>query len=253
MVERVELKDPFVQQVAERLEKLGVAGVLLDLDDHFLKTTEFMQRYLGIFVGRIAEQTGRDYQNLWVMMKKHSDAAWGEYHVSPIRWRYVVEQMSRELGYQPADFKTAHEELMTLYQKSPELIPGGLTVLRLMKEVLKLKVVFVTNANVDWTLAKFDQHNLWRYTDNLVIADENGHKSVRDWWAGVTLSGLPPEMLLGGGDSIEGDFIPLKQIGVRGIIGVPPQFEQASNGHRPDGVTMIPSIGYWGEGVLKLC
>lgn len=51
-------------------------------------------------------------------------------------------------------------------------------------EKLGVKVVFVTNANVDWTIAKFDQHNLWRYTDNLVIADENGHKGVRDWYSG---------------------------------------------------------------------
>lgn len=252
MVERVELKDPFIRQVAGRLEEMGVRGVLLDLDDHFLETTDFMHRHLGLFVGRIAEQTGQDYQSVWEMMKRHSDAAWGLYHVSPVRWRYVTEQMSRELGRQPADFKAAHDELLTLYQKSPEPIKGALAVLRLMKEVLKLKVVFVTNANVDRTLAKFYKHNLWRYTDNLVIADENGHKGVADWWAGVTLSGLPPEMLLGGGDSIEGDFIPLKQIGVRGIIGVPPRFEKASNGHRPDEVTMVGSIAEWPEGVLRL-
>ncbi|MFZ2201819.1 MAG: HAD family hydrolase [Microgenomates group bacterium] len=253
MIERFELKDPFVQQVVKKIEKLGVAGVLLDLDDHFLKTTEFMHRHLGIFVERMAEQTGQDYLSLWEMMKRHSDAAWGLYHVSPVRWQYVVEQMSWELEQPESLFQEAHRELLGMYDQSPEMIPGGLTVLRLMKETLGLKVIWVTNANVNWTIAKFDQHNLWRYTDNLVIADENGHKGVRDWWAGVTLSGLPPEMLLGGGDSIEGDFIPLKQIGVRGIIGVPPQFEQASNGHRPNGVTMIPSIGYWGEGVLKLC
>ncbi len=252
MRERLERLDPFVKQVEKKIDQLGIKGVLIDLDDHFLATTEFVRHHLGIFVEEVARITGLSYEEAWELQRKHSEAAFELFHVSPERWGYVVEEMSRELGWPASQFREAHEELVGMYGKSPEMIPGGWTTLKLMKEVLKLRVVWETNANVAWTLAKFDRLGLWRYTDNLVIVDERETKSVSHWREGVTLSQLPPAMLLGGGDSREADFAPLTEIGVRGIIGVPPQFEKARNGHQPEGVVMINSIAEWGEGVLRL-
>lgn len=251
-VENFKLEDPLVGLVEQKLGELPIRGLLWDLDDHLLDTSNFIHKYLAAFVEEVAARVGRGYDETWALMKKHSDVAWGIYHVNPIRWRFVIEQMSRELGCAVSLLEEPHDRLLELYGKSPDFIPGAPTMLRLAKVRLGLKIVVVTNVNKGWNDAKRAEHNLDDYVDEFVVADENRPKGVSDWWAGVTLSGLPPEMLLGGGDSIEGDFIPLKQIGVRGIIGVPPLHPQAKNGHQPEGVTMVGSIAEWAEGVLRL-
>ncbi len=251
MRERCGLYDPMIGRVAEKIDELGVRGVLWDLDDHFLETTRFIHEHLTVFVQMVAQATGLKYKLVWRVMKKYSDEAFRIHHVSPIRWQYVLEKMAAEFGCDLDLLADAHDELMTMYEKSPEMFPGALTTLQLVRE-LGLVVVWVTNATAGWTYVKFDEHGLWNYTDQLLTVDENRSKGVGDWWTGARLAQLPPAQLLGGGDSREADIIPLVQIGVAGVIGVPPQFELVKKGDLPAVVTLIENIGQWPEGVLRL-
>jgi len=57
------------------------------------------------------------------------------------------------------------------------------------------------------------------YIDHLQLADVDKHKSIEDWRLGVAGLGLQPSQVIGAGDNVSGDVVPMVKLGVRGVNG----------------------------------
>jgi FMN phosphatase YigB (HAD superfamily) len=94
--------------------------------------------------------------------------------------------------------------------------------------------------DLSWTEIKLWKCGIRRYFEVVYVANEHRLKGVEDWQMGASLLSLPPERLMGFGDSIGGDIVPMKELGIRAMA-VKARWKR-SNGDLPEGVPLLDSL-----------
>ena len=89
-------KDPIIGLARERFQKWGVKGVLLDLDDTLIYTSEIFRFWMAEYVEQISSQTGIAKYVVAKDLSEINDREYVKSGVSPKRWDAVVLELSKK-------------------------------------------------------------------------------------------------------------------------------------------------------------
>jgi len=208
--------DPVACSTGEKLRRLGIDGVLYDLDDTLIYTSEIFRGFMDRYVEAVAVETGIPRSVLSEALSRINDDEYKRMGVNPKRWGEVVKRLAESLGDNSGVLENNVDILLGIYRAEPRVRPGVKAILREMKGC-GVKQGLVTHANEEWTHWKMDVVGLWDYFSIVLIADENGHKCAEHWRRGMEMLELPPERCLVVGDSLSGDIIPAAGLGARTV------------------------------------
>ena len=204
------------EEIQEQFCRLGIKAVLFDLDDTLIFTTEIFRKYMQQYVEKVALETDLDLKTLNESLSRHNDESYKKLGVNPAKWSNVVENMAKEFpGYENSIIENL-EILMNIYIEEPRIRSGAKETLAAIRKA-GIKIGIVTHANESWTWRKLASTGLAESYDVIKIANEDGHKGVKDWETAMeNLDVLPTECLVIG-DSIGGDIIPSKSLGAKAM------------------------------------
>lgn len=233
-------RDPIFFEVKEKLKELEIEGILFDLDDTLIYTSEifimFMQNYASEVAGKIGVNAGE----MMGALQEINDEEYKAMGVNPKRWAAVVEKLAKRFEHGEKEIVDNLNILMNIYSVEPRMRTGVKTLLEIYR-ASGIKMGLVTHANVEWTKFKLDKLGLWEYFDQVIIVDENGHKKVDDWKKGMDLLEVSPEKCLVVGDSLGGDIRPGNELGARTVY-LPSPWSVYRQGEVPERTAMINEI-----------
>lgn len=239
------LVDPLWMMVKERLDDRGIKAALFDVDDYLLQTHAVFQYWKEVFVLAAAKKLRVTDEVIRRPFEQINNEAFKTHHVNPLRWDFVVAETGRQLTGRADYFLPQLPLLKKIYETEIEWHPGAKLILDQLRQI-EIRVGVVTHANVEWNRRKFDQTGMWNSIDGVVIADENGLKSEKDWQRGIEMLKVRADQVMGGGDSVPGDLIPLTKLGVNLVVGVPSPVG-IYRGELPVEVKMLTKISEWPE------
>lgn len=234
----------------ELMKQNGVNGVLFDYDDTFCATADYMGWVMEVYAAKVARNLSIDSETVLERVNYHNTRLYKEYFVNPIRWNKTSECVSLDLTGKIDTLKREERVFMRIFENVPELFPGVKTILKSLSKS-GMKVGMVTHATLDWTMLKLERHGIIGYIDHLQLADVNKHKSIEDWRLGVEGLGLLPSQVIGTGDSISGDVIPMLELGMRGVLALPNSWS-VNHAEVPARAVEISGINYFFEGVERV-
>jgi len=209
-------RDPIFAEIKEKMSKLGIDGVLFDLDDTLIYTSEIFIRFMEMYAIEVAGKIGVETGELMNALQEINDEEYKSMRVNPKRREAVVEKLAKHFDRGEKEIVDNLDILINIYSIEPRMRTGVRTMLKILKES-GVKMGLVTHANVEWTKYKLDRLGLWNYFDQVIIVDENGHKRADDWKKGMDLLGVIPERCLVVGDSLGGDVRPGDELGARTV------------------------------------
>ncbi len=228
------------EAMLEGLDRAGIGGFLIDIDDTILDTQTVFMGIVTDTVKNISERLGLSYDLVWKIFQRENMAAYHSHHVRPDRWKGVIRGVTKEFKC-GGMIDDQVDNLMRIYKTTAEWIPGARELLWAAREVGGLKVAAVTNANEAWTLQKVKLTGVEDYIDELVIVDQNRHKCWLDWQLAAHKLGLNVSSLVGIGDSVRSDIEPMLEAQLGVVIALPspvPHFR----GVFPPGVIVAENI-----------
>ena len=209
-------KTTAVPRTKETLRKLGVEGVLYDLDDTLIYTSEIFRRKMEEYTDEVSRMTGIDREVFYRTLAEINDEEYKIMGVNPQRWGVVAEKLA-EMYQDGSGVITGRVDiLMGIYRTIPRMRPGVVATMTTVKEA-GIKQGLVTHANVEWTAWKMDMLGLWRWFDAILVADENGHKREEHWSRAMEMLETDPSKCLVVGDSLKGDIVPAASLGARTV------------------------------------
>lgn len=231
---------PEYEAMLEGLERAGIGGFLVDIDDTLIDTQEVFMRTVTDTVKNISERLSLSYDLVWRIFQRENMAAYNSHHVRPDRWKSVIRGVTKEFGC-GGMIEDQIENLMRIYSIPPKWLPGARELLWAIRDVGGLKVAAVTNANEAWTKQKVRLTGVEDYIDELVIVDQNRHKCWLDWQLAARKLGLDVNSLVGIGDSVKSDIEPMVEAQLGVVVAIPspvPHFR----GVFPSGVIVAENI-----------
>lgn len=190
------------------ITKNRVEGVLFDLDDTLIKTTEIFLLAMDMVVSLYAKALPElDHKVIASRFAEINIKAYKQRAVNPNRWDIVIPELEKSFGLGTHDSLSgqALEILANIYKQEPEFEEGAEKLVQLLKQ-WQLKVGIVTHANIEWTMFKLDNLGLSYFFDHVEIISENQlHKSRHDWERAAAKINIPPNRLLSVGDNVKGD------------------------------------------------
>lgn len=207
-------RDPLIHIAEEKFNRLGIDGILLDLDDTLIFTSEIFRKKMADYVEQVCEETTLDKT---LFTQELSNANDNEYHrsgVRPNKWNIIVSELAKRHQNEKEAILGNLPILKMIYRTMPRMRPGALISLKIFQEIGR-KTVQITHGNVDWTHWKNDQLGLWNYFDGLVIADEKGKKGPEHWLEGANIIGVSPSRCLAVGDNLKGDVVAAASVGMK--------------------------------------
>lgn len=249
-------REPLVGELTRKLDSLKIRGFLFDLDDTFLKTSEYMERHNDEFCSYVSSLTGVNVEVVREIFEAASHESFELLYVSHERWELAVRITEAKLGLPLGMLQEGVGILQKLFYGSPEMIEGVRPILDLFAATRR-KMAVVTHAtnfpapeNLSWTETKLKLNGLTRYFEGVYIAHANGHKGEEDWAAGAAMLSLPYENLMGFGDSVGSDIIPMTNLGIRAMA-VRARWKR-SRGVLPEGVRLIDTLAEAPEAILAM-
>lgn len=247
-------REPLVGQLEGKFNSLGIRGLLFDLDDTLFETTVYMRKHKWLFCVWAAEKLGVVVERVMEVFEEAAFDALDVLHVAPARWDLAVRMTAERLTGEPYCLDEGIEVLKRLFFESPEVIAGVRPVLELFSQT-GVKMGVVTHApNTppwnEWTWIKLQRNGLERYFPHIWIADESKPKDEEAWRAGAAMIDVPCENILGIGDNIGADILPMRVLGMRAMA-VKAIFRR-SNGDLPPGVPLLDSLAQAPEAILAL-
>lgn len=244
-----EILNLFSEPAIELMNKNGIEGLLFDYDDTFCSTAEYMGWVMEVYAAKVARKLSIDSSFVLERVNYHNTRLYKEYFVNPIRWNKTSECVSLDLTGKTDTLKREERVFMRIFENVPELFPGVKTILGKLKKSGK-KIGMVTHASLDWTMLKLERHGIIGYVDHLQLADVDKHKTVEDWRLGVVGLGLNPSQVIGTGDSISGDVIPMLELGMKGVLALPNSWS-VNHAELPKEAVSIARICDYFDGVEK--
>lgn len=233
-------RDPIFREAKERLDNLGIKGVLFDLDDTLIFTSEIFSQCMQEYADLVAKRMGLEKTLVLEVLRAINDEEYKKMGVNPRRWRAVVEKLAERFsGFEGVIIENL-DILLKIYSIEPRIRRGARAVLEIFRGS-GVKMGLVTHANVEWTYFKLNNLGLWDYFDQVVIVDENGHKKADDWRRGMDALELFPEKCLVVGDSLSGDIRPGDELGAR-TVWLPSPWSVYRQGEVPEKTVQIDEI-----------
>lgn len=245
-------REPLVGQLEKKFNSLGVRGLLLDLDDTVFETTKYMREHQRLFCVWAAEKLDTALEEVAKVFGQAAYDAYDKLSIAPARWDLAVRMTAERLTGEPYCLDEGIQMIKRLFFDSPEMIAGVRPVLDLLSQT-GVKMGAVTHApNIppwsEWTWIKLKRNGLECYFPHVWIADEAKPKDEEAWGAGAAMLGLPCENILGIGDNIGADILPMKILGMR-TMAVKAIFRRSS-GDLPPGVPLLDSLVQAPEAIL---
>ena len=240
--------DPIISSTREKLDKLGVKGILYDLDDTLIYTAEIFYYWMNEYADIVSFELGIEREMFYKTLSAVNDEEYRRMGVSPSRWRAVRLGKMYDGGRSVVEGRL--DVLMNIYKTVPRMRPGVRAALGTLKE-LGFRQALITHANEDWTMWKLDKLGLWDNFDAIFIADENGHKSAQHWNKGMDMLGLTPNKCLVVGDNLGGDITPAASLGAR-TIWMPSPWSVYRAGTVPEGTVQIGEFNEFLEALARL-
>ncbi len=232
--------DPVFGEVKERLNRLGIKGILFDLDDTLIYTSEIFVRFMEEYAALVSEKIGVDQAEIMMALQSINDDEYKKMGVNPKRWAAVVEKLAKQFENGEQEIIDNLDILMKIYTVEPRVREGVTGILEILGKT-GVKLALVTHANVEWTNFKLDRLGLWNHFETVVIVDENGHKKSVDWKKGMDALELDPDKCLVVGDSLGGDIKPGDELGAKTIY-MPSPWSVYREGEVPEKTVMINEI-----------
>ena len=242
--------DPYIGTTKEKLARLGIKGVLYDLDDTLIYTSEIFRECMHSYADEVASQTGIERDLFYQSLSDINDEEYKRMGVNPLRWRAVVVKLEELFEDKTGIISEKIEVLLRIYSTLPRMRPGALTTMGVMKDA-DVKQGLVTHANVDWTNWKLDQLGLWNWFEAVYIADENGHKTASHWKSAMDMLGLQPSECLVVGDNLNGDVVPAAGLGAK-TVWMPSPWSVYRVGVVPEGTVQISEFNEFLEALDRL-
>jgi putative hydrolase of the HAD superfamily len=229
-------------ELRETLSRLKIKGILYDLDDTLIFTSEIFSACMTEYTVKVAEETGLDQALVSKMLQEINDEEYKSKGVSPLRWDAVVAKMAIILEDHKEKILGNLDILHKIYTIEPRIRPGARETLFSMDKA-GMKQGLITHANVEWTNRKMDLLGLWESFQTVVIVDENGHKGAENWKLGMDRLELLPEECLIIGDSLSGDIIPGASLGARTMwLQMGSNWSVYNTGKVPESTTVIGGV-----------
>jgi len=242
--------DPWGYQVVERMRELGVGGVVLDLDDTLIYTSEIFTMQMRLYAQAVAGGLGLDANKVFEILSRLNNESYLRYGVNPDRWYEICMQLARELGDDALVAIRELEILTKIYSIVPRVQEGVMTQLSVLDNA-RIPIGLVTHANEEWTMWKLRQTGLDRFVSALVIANENDHKGPGDWRMAIKLLDLSARDVVVCGDNLRGDVIAAFECGVfRGVL-LPSPWEVFRKEQLPPGIEAVDRFGQFFEALLR--
>ncbi len=232
--------DPILGNVKERLNQLGIEGVLFDLDDTLIYTSEIFIQCMQEYSVFVSELIGVETNEVLEALRLINDEEYRKMGVNPKRWAVVVEKLAEVFVGREKEIVENLDMLIRIYSIEPRIREGARGILEMLNKT-GVRMGLVTHANVEWTHFKLDRLGLWEYFETVVIVDENGHKKSDDWKRGMDAIGTEPEKCLVVGDSLGGDIKPGDELGARTIY-LPSPWSVYREGQVPARTIIIDEI-----------
>ncbi len=243
-------REPMVGLLEAKLTSLGIDGLLFDLDDTLLETSDYMDRYKLAFCVWAAEKLGISLEVVMPVFEKAAHDAFDILFVTLERWNLVVRMTAERLGEEPHCLDGGVEIMRELFLDSPRLIEGVRPVLAMLHQTGR-KMGVVTHApHNKWTEIKMVKTGIERYFDGVWIAGEDRLKGREDWEGGAAMIGVAHDRILGIGDSASADIWPMIGLKMRAIA-IVPKWKRAK-GELPEGVPLLQSLVGVPEAILAL-
>ncbi len=233
------------------LEEKNISGILFDLDDTLIKTTEIfksaVQKVIALYAQALPHLDSTTVAETFsrIDMKNHLI-----YAVNPNRWEPILSDFEAEVKLQRSKVTEALKILAKIYTQHPEYEAGVQEVLQILKK-WGLLMGLVTHANVEWTAFKLASLGLDSFFDHVEIVDENQiHKASTDWQAAAQQIQVAPANLFAIGDNVKGDVQAAYEagIGTVGWVDKKHGWQLYRQGELPSGIVVVENIGQ----ILKL-
>lgn len=236
--------EKLVGELERKFGQLGTRVLLFDLDDTLLQTSEHIdEKRLG-FCSWVAGRLGLELEVVTRVFDEAAHETYDILHVAVARWEAAVRVTSERLTGRSNDLDEALPLLHDIFLGAPKIIPGVIETLSIFKST-GVKMGLVTHAPTTppwdkWTGLKLTTHGLDRFFDQVWIADEKARKGKSDWEGMARLMEVECSRVMGFGDNVGADVIPMHELGMR-VMAVKPVFGR-SKGELPVGVPLLDSI-----------
>lgn len=239
-----------VDPILEMMNEAEIKGVLFDYDDTNCATAEHIGTIMGIYSRQVGDKLGIDPIVVYNLLNKHNNRYYSSLYVNPVKWILSGDAVSVELTGSKRTLKSELDILLSIFDTVPAIFNGTKSVHYLLSKNGTL-IGNVTHAPEKWAIFKIDRHGLAGYIDSLVLVDVNRPKTIEDWRRGLEQLGLRPDQVIGMGDSVKGDVVPMLELGLRGVIALPNSWS-VNHAEIPAGAVQEPSIAGFFDGVEKI-
>jgi len=218
-----EASAPLLVQI---IKENDIQGFVLDLDNTFLKTSQYYTNAEYILSLEIAESLTSSISNeaFAIEMSHILTKQYYERKSQPILVtdRYILafeEYLGNKISNE--EIQKINEFYEDFYIKSPEMIEGSVELLKLIID-LNLPLVFNSNAQDEWTRIKLRGFEELLDGFNLPynVVDINKEKGPESWKESVKRINTPIERALLMGDSLTADILAGIAAGCRNIVWV---------------------------------
>lgn len=236
------------RQLKVNLKDRGIKGILFDNDGVLSKTNVLYIEGINNFVSEVAKNSqGVEEEEIKKALRKEDTRLLGVMGVHPDRYAVAVNNLIKDYPQVPKPvFIRAWPCLVNIYNETPLLYPGVLEGLGLLVQA-DLQLVMVTNRWKPWHEMVMENQGLKGMFDHEEVVDCRRLKTKGDWQAGMDKRSLKPGQVLGVGDNIWGDIVPLYELGVpaENLGYIPSEWDAYSTGKLPAGVKSYNSFGDW--------
>ncbi len=244
-----------VEKLRQWLTVNELQVVLFDLDDTLLATHRIFDEKINTLITWAATELPEySFENLLRMFREINEQAFVTHAVNPNRWELVTTLLGEKCGGKAKDvFHDGLEVLMEIYRVVPPILPGALEVLSLFERT-GVSMGLVTHANQDWTDFKLDNTGLRPFFENILVVDENRHKSSQDWVHAAKLFRSRSDQGMVVGDNLRGDVIAATEAGFRKVVWIDEKdnWSVYRQGNIPEGVIVVPEIAMLTQALLGM-
>lgn len=234
-----------MSKLKSSLDKLGIKLILFDLDDTLVDTHVIFREKINQYFSYVsARYPDIDRQELETRGREINDRLFLKYGVNPKRWQEVNEELITIYGLDKKEtFYAGANYLQEIYTTVPKLKEGVPDILKDFRAA-GVRIGLVTHASVNWTNFKVDNLALRTYFEDIIIIDENGHKTSTQWEKAISHFKEKPKNTLVVGDNVKGDMIAAREAGVKYLVWYSQgsQWKLYREGELPKGTIVIDEI-----------
>ena len=230
-------------RLKEWLVSKGIKQVLFDMDSTLVETVEHYITRMHKYCEFLSCESGRDEQELFDIFMGGIMALRGEFSVQPAVLDVPARVLAKMCGVEGVELVKEIEELMKIYELSPEVLPGAAEQVKQVRDA-GVETFVVTHAGEEWTREKMKL--FWGLFGDCVCTPTDRPKDLQAWEEAFEKLGVEPGEVMVVGDSWVSDIEPALEMGVKKVVWIRNKAEPRSD----SGVIEIEKIADLVESLL---